>query len=168
MDKLGNKDFKGWIKVKESLHNKKSLRSFNEGDIWWCGVGENVGSEICGKGKDFLRPVLIINKLSRNNFIGVPLTSQAHTGSWYVAFEFQDKKEYAVVAQMENISAQRLHHKMGRASWSDLNKVIDGAICLLGSKKNKFQSKNWNGRVFSKVHQVYNSIIRHLNHGVKR
>jgi len=65
MDKLGNKDFRGWMKLKEKLHYRKTLRSFNDGDIWWCGLGENVGSEICGKGKEFLRPVVIVKKLSK-------------------------------------------------------------------------------------------------------
>ena len=151
------------MEVKVKLHNKKSLRSFNEGDVWWCGIGENIGSEICGKGKDFLRPVLVINKLSKYNFIGIPLSSKNHTGTWYVEFEFQNKKQYAVVAQIENISVNRLHHKMGRASWSDLDEVIAGAIKLLSSKKNKFQHCCWNRRVFSKVHQVYKSIIHRLS-----
>ena len=94
MDKQNNKDFKGWIVIKEGIHNKKVVRSINEGDIWWCKIGENVGNEICGKGKDFLRPVLIVNKLCKYNFIGVPLTSKKHVGSWYVEFEFQNKREY--------------------------------------------------------------------------
>ena len=135
MDKIGNKDFKGWFKVKENLHQRKTLRSFNEGDIWWCGIGENVGSEICGKGKDFLRPVLVIKKLSKYNLIGIPLTSQKHKGSWYVEFEFQGKNEYAVVAQVENISVYRLHYRMGRASWPDLNKIVDATTSLLSTKK---------------------------------
>ena len=134
MDKLGNKDFRGWIKIKEKLHFKKGLRSFSRGEIWWCNVGENVGSEICGKGKDFLRPVLIINKLSKHNFIGIPLTSQKHKGSWYVNFVFQEKDQCAVVAQIENISAQRLHHKMGEASTADLTKVLDGLFRLFSTK----------------------------------
>lgn len=134
MDKLGNKDFKGWIKIKEKIHFRKILRSFNEGEIWWCNVGENVGSEICGKGKDFLRPVLVINKLSKYNFIGIPLTSKEHRGTWYVNFVFQNKKQCAIVAQIENISAYRLHHKLGRIPEPDLNKVIEGCLWLLVSK----------------------------------
>ena len=76
MDRNGKKDFKGWMKLKEKIHKKGSFRTFREGEIWWCKVGENVGSEICGKGKDFLRPVVVVNKLSKYNFIGVPLTSK--------------------------------------------------------------------------------------------
>ena len=134
MDKQGNKDFNGWIKIKEHIHFKKSLRTTNEGEVWWCRIGENVGSEICGKGKDFLRPVLIVYKLSKYNFIGVPLTSQKHDGNWYIEFIFQGKNEYAIVAQVENISTYRLHHKMGEVPKSDLNKVLTGLCDLFKTK----------------------------------
>ena len=138
MDKNECKDFKGWIKIKEKLHFRKTMRSFSEGEIWWCNIGENVGSEICGKGRDFLRPVLIVNKLSKYNFIGVPLTSKEHYGTWYVNFIFQGKKQYAVVAQIENISVHRLHHKIGEIPELDFNKTIWGVVRLLKAKlKNK-------------------------------
>lgn len=119
------------------IHFRKTLRSFNDGEIWWCNIGENVGSEICGKGKDFLRPVLVINKLSKYNFIGIPLTSKEHKGSWYVEFIFKNKKEYAVVSQIENISVYRMHHKIGQVSWSDFDTVIYGARHLLKPHKNE-------------------------------
>ncbi len=44
------KRFQDWIKVKEGLHEGDALRTIKEGEIWWCGVGENVGVEINGKG----------------------------------------------------------------------------------------------------------------------
>ena len=134
MFKNQQKDFNGWIRIKAKLHFKETLRSFNEGEIWWCNIGENVGCEICGKGKDFLRPVLIITKLSRYNFIGIPLTSKEHHGSWYVEFIFKNKIQYAVVAQIENISVYRLHHKMGEIPESDFGEILNGALCLLKNK----------------------------------
>lgn len=135
MNKNGKKDFKGWMKIKEKIHFKKSIRTIREGEIWWCRLGENVGVEICGKGEDFLRPVVIVNKLSQYNFIGVPLTSKKHTGSWYVNFVFKDKNQYAVVAQVENISVYRLHHKMGELPESDLDEVLVGLCKLFKPKK---------------------------------
>ena len=122
------------MKLKKKIHLKGTLRTIKDGEIWWCRVGENVGNEICGKGKDFLRPVLIANKLSRYNFIGVPLTSKEHRGSWYVDFVFKDKKQYAVVAQVENVSTYRLHHKMGEVPQTDLDKVLVGLCSLLSEK----------------------------------
>ena len=136
MDKHGTKNFAGWIKIKEQIHYRIVVRSIADGDIWWCKLGENVGNEICGKGKDFLRPVLIVRKLSKTNFIGVPLTSQKHSGNWYVKFVFRNRNEYAVVAQIENISINRLHYKMGEATIGDLNKVINGVHRLITIKNN--------------------------------
>lgn len=135
VDKYGKKDFKRWIKIKKRIHYENIIRSIKEGEIWWCRLGENVGNEICGKGKDFLRPVLIVRKLSKTNFIGIPLTSQKHVGSWYVEFKFGEKYEYAVVAQVENISVKRLFYKMGEVPKDDLIKVIDGLFKLIIIKK---------------------------------
>ena len=131
MDRNRKRNFSAWMPIKEATHNKGALRSFKEGDVWWCRIGENVGSEICGKGRDFLRPVVVINKLSKNNFIGVPFTSREHFGSWYVELVFKNKKQYAVVAQVENISVYRLHHKMGELPEFDLRNVLDGLHNLL-------------------------------------
>ena len=135
MNKKGARNFGAWMPVKETIHRRKMLRSFREGDIWWCKIGENVGSEICGKGKDFLRPVLVIKKLSKNNFIGVPLTSKQHIGTWYARFIFKDKTQYAVVAQVENISVYRLHYKMGELPESDLINVSETLRSLLKLNK---------------------------------
>ena len=66
MNKLGRKNFNGWILVKKRLHYTKTLRTFNTGEIWWCAVGENVGSEICGKGRTFARPVVIVRNANRS------------------------------------------------------------------------------------------------------
>ena len=134
MDKIGKRNFREWMKIKERVHYRGSLRTIKEGEIWWCRIGENVGSEICGKGRDFLRPVVIVAKLSRYNFVGVPLTSKNHKGSWYVNFIFKGVSECAVVAQVENISTFRLHHKMGEIPQSDLNKILLGLQRLFGTK----------------------------------
>ena len=126
MDKSNQKDFNGWMKLKKKIHYSGSTFSIREGEIWWCAIGENVGNEICGKGLEFSRPVVIVRKLSRENFIGVPLTSKRHVGSWYVEFTFKDKKQYAVVAQVENISTNRLYDKIGELPEEDLKTIQDG------------------------------------------
>lgn len=131
MDKSGKKDFSGWIEIKKKIHEDGKVRNIREGEVWWCAIGENVGSEICGKGKTFARPVLIIKKLSQLNFIGIPLTSKKHKGSWYVEFEFKKKVQIAVVAQVENVSVYRLYGKMGEVPNSDLELVRNGLGRLL-------------------------------------
>ena len=136
MDKQNNKDFKGWINVKEKIHNAGRVRSINVGDIWWYAAGENVKTEIDGKGRRFSRPVVIVKKFGKYSFWGVPLTSQPHEGSWYVQFEFQGKKENAAVHQLRNIDVARLYDKIGQVPNSDLDLIrFRIAELLLENKK---------------------------------
>lgn len=123
MSKTATKDFSRWMKLKAKLHYEAHICAIKNGDIWWCGFGENVGAEINGKTSTFARPVLVLRKLSQYNFIGVPLTSKEHKGSWYVDFSFKDKKEIAFIAQVRNISVSRLYNKMGAIPESDLDDI---------------------------------------------
>lgn len=120
---MEEKRFDEWFRVKERIHYGASAPKINEGDIWWCGFGENVGIEINGKSARFSRPVLIMKKLSRQGFMGIPLTSQEKTGSWYAEFIFLGKPEYAALCQARVMSCSRLYEKIGRIPDSDLEIV---------------------------------------------
>ena len=124
--KESDKRFSEWIELKSNLHFAGNYPPVKEGQIWWCAVGENVGVEINGKNNAFSRPVLVMKKLSRYGFMGVPLTSQKHEGSWYVSFVFKDKTQYAALAQVRVFSVSRLYTKMGMVPGSDLQIVRDG------------------------------------------
>lgn len=126
VNKQGIKEFKEWIIVKENVHVVGRTPDIREGEIWWCAIGENVGIEINGKNEVFSRPVLIMKKLSRYGFLGVPLTSQEHIGSWYVSFKFKEKMQFASLAQIRVLSVSRLYKKMGMVPDSDLQTVKDG------------------------------------------
>lgn len=121
-----------WNEVKEDLHETldEKLQLVRRGEIWWVGIGENVGVEINGKSEFFSRPVLVLKKLSRYGFMGIPLTTQRHCGSWYVSFMFQDKMETAVLSQARVYSASRLYGRIGQVPDSDLELVRNGFIEL--------------------------------------
>ena len=121
--KKDEKHFKEWINLKEKLHFNAKLPRIKEGEIWWCSFGENIGTEINGKSARFTRPVLIMKKLSQFGFMGIPLTSQEKSGSWYAEFEFLNKKEYAALCQARVMSVSRLHSRLGQIPKSDLNLV---------------------------------------------
>lgn len=123
MDEEFIKDFDGWIGLKKNMDTLAKVPTVNEGEVWWCGVGANVGVEISGKGKRHSRPVLVLKKLSKFGFMAVPLTSQPKEGSWYVSFKFLGKTETAVVGQARVISVSRLYNKMGQVPKSDLDKI---------------------------------------------
>ena len=95
------KRFLEWIKLKERLHQiayKPPL--FRQGEVWWCSIGENVGSEINGKSKLFSRPVLIFKKLSATTFLGIRTSSQDRNGSWYVRITLQNKVSVVILSQI--------------------------------------------------------------------
>ena len=129
---MQNKDFRGWINVKEKLHFDGSLPRIKEGEVWWCSCGENVGVEINGKSRLFTRPVLVYKKLSRFGFIGIPLTSRNKTGSWYVRFSFQNKNQTIVLSQIRSFSVSRLSSCMGELGTSGMDMI---RAALLGFLK---------------------------------
>ena len=91
--------------------------------IWWCSVGTNVGAEICGKGKTRNRPVLILKKLSKRLFLGIPFTSKKKRGSWFVNTDLSGKKQTVIIAQIRVMSSYRLHNKMGQLPGVDFARI---------------------------------------------
>ena len=130
MDK--HKLLEDWNIIKEDFHKtpNEKIQLLRQGEIWWVGVGENVGVEINGKSEYFSRPVLVLKKLSRYGFMGIPLTSQEHSGSWYAKFAFQDKIQTAVLSQARVYSTSRLYSRIGQIPNSDLEIVRTGFLKL--------------------------------------
>ncbi len=117
------KQFLEWIGVKEKIHTESTgPLYYNEGEIWWCALGENIGVEINGKGKMFSRPVFIYRKLSKGGFMGIPLSTKQKEGSWYVSITFKQEIITANLAQSRVLSTSRLYEKMGSLDDSDIKK----------------------------------------------
>lgn len=57
------KDFDGWNKEKQTIHNKKHKQFYPKTrQVWYTKLGVNVGYEADGKA-EYTRPVLIIKKI---------------------------------------------------------------------------------------------------------
>jgi len=128
------KDYKDWMRVKTLINNEAPIRSIKEGDVWWAAMGENVGVELDGKNEKYSRPVVVLKKHGKFCFTGVPLTSREHDGSWYVSFEFQMKKQTAVLLQTKLFDVRRLYERIGRVPNSDLKMILEHYIGLLCEK----------------------------------
>jgi mRNA-degrading endonuclease toxin of MazEF toxin-antitoxin module len=118
------KKFLDWIILKEKLHNhtyKPPL--FKEAEIWWCGFGENIGSEINGKSDLFTRPALIYKKLSANTFMAIPTTSQERVGTWYVPVILGKMKTTVVLSQARVVDYKRLFSKIGELNALEMSGV---------------------------------------------
>ncbi len=107
------KDYNLWHKTKTRLHNESKRVFFHEREIWFCFLGSNVGFEQDGKGEEFLRPVVVLKKFNNQVFWGVPLTSVIKDSKYYFSFEFNSRKNSAILSQLRLIDAKRLKYKIG-------------------------------------------------------
>jgi mRNA interferase MazF len=125
------KNFDEWNKQKKILDNKENRILFKEGEVWWCSVGINVGHESCGKGLTFRRPVLILKKLSGSNCIGIPLSTQKKSGSWFVDISVQGQAVSALLYQIKMFSVNRFQRKLCTLDMRDRLRVKEKLKALL-------------------------------------
>ncbi len=125
------KRFLEWIKVKKNVHfNDSKLPFFSEGEMWWAYIGDNVGSEINGKGEKFTRPVIVYRKLGSKTFLAIPVSTKQKEGTWYVPFKHKGIDETALLAQVRVISTKRLNGRMGELDNKDFFKIREKFITL--------------------------------------
>jgi mRNA-degrading endonuclease toxin of MazEF toxin-antitoxin module len=108
-----------WCKVNVLLVEKRRDFHFNEGEIWWCSIGLNIGEEEFGKGSGFERPVLIFKKLTRNSFLGLPLTGHKKDGSWYVSCAVAGRPGSVMLNQARILDKARLSGRMATLNEAD-------------------------------------------------
>lgn len=109
------KRFLEWIGLKEKLHFKdKEPPYVHEGEIWWVGLGENIGFEINGKSEVFTRPVIIFKKFSNTLFFVIPVTTHLRTGTWYVNYKQNGREITACLHHARSIDFRRLFTKIGQ------------------------------------------------------
>ncbi len=128
------KHFSIWMPLKEKIHYASREWKFREREIWWMAIGENVGTEINGKGNNFLRPILIIRKYGPGGFFGVPLSSQKHKGMWYTNFKLKDSEQCALLSQAGSFCSYRLYGYIGRVLKNDFEEIISELERLLLKK----------------------------------
>ena len=110
------KQFDEWNELKKKIDNKNIEIKFSVRNIYLMSVGQNVGYETFGKGDEFLRPVLVYKKLSKETFIGIPLTSKQKEGSYYFSFNFKGKISIAMFNQIRVFDIRREKVFYGRIS----------------------------------------------------
>lgn len=72
-----DRDYQKWHEAKSDIEDTaKKFPYFNEGDVWWCRLGANVGHEEDGKGSSFSRPVLTLKKFNQYVFWALPLSTK--------------------------------------------------------------------------------------------
>jgi mRNA-degrading endonuclease toxin of MazEF toxin-antitoxin module len=106
------KDYDGSNNLIKQLESREPPY-FKEREVWWAIIGMNVGHEEDGKGKYFLRPVLIFKKFGRNTFIGIPLSTTEKSGGAYVQIKHNNKTSTALLGQIRTFDSRRLTQRYG-------------------------------------------------------
>ena len=116
---MHKKDFVGWHKLKQDLHDKQSsdVPTIAEREIWWCSIGVNLGDEEDGHNELYNRPVLVLRKFNAHIFWGVPLTTKIKENRFYFPIEFKETKVCAMLSHLRLYDTKRLtshKSKMGK------------------------------------------------------
>ncbi|OIO29540.1 hypothetical protein COX93_01890 [Candidatus Nomurabacteria bacterium CG_4_10_14_0_2_um_filter_30_12] len=127
------KKFLEWIKIKELLHYKKQSPSFEERDVWWANIGENIGHEENGKDSNFIRPFVIIKKFNKELLFGIPCSSVDKENKYYfkIKIETINFETSALLSQAKTISSKRLVRKIdkvGSGSFIKLKTALHKAV----------------------------------------
>jgi mRNA interferase MazF len=118
------KPFDEWNETKKELNTRTSSKPlhFKQGEVWWCSVGVNVGHEVDGKGIKFQRPVLIVQVVNRETFLGVPISKQIkESGTYRTTFHISPgETRQALVSQVKLFDSARLTERMVKIPYSEL------------------------------------------------
>lgn len=126
------KNFLDWFKLKPKLDNHNHTPpKFSNGQVWYCFAGENIGVEISGKGAEYLRPYLILQKLDRYSFIGLPLSTQNKIGDRYFQISFRNTNQVIYLHQPRYFDYRRLKYQLGEISIGEFGDVQKEFISLL-------------------------------------
>ncbi len=125
------KDFDTWNIKKQEIDKINNKRTFHEREVWFIKIGENIGFEQNGKGKEFLRLVIVFKKFSKNVFLGIPLTKTIKNDKFYNSFYFKGKKSSAILSQIRLFDSKRLSYLIGRMSKGDYKKLKEKLIELI-------------------------------------
>ncbi|MEA1880275.1 MAG: type II toxin-antitoxin system PemK/MazF family toxin [Campylobacterota bacterium] len=122
-----------WNEVKKFVDERENIINFKEREIFWTRIGENVGFEQNGKGNEFSRPVLVVKKLNKQLFFGVPLSTSIKSGNYFYQFSFLPNKiSTALLVQAKVYDMKRVDTKMGMINKDDFIELKDGLKDLMG------------------------------------
>ena len=122
--------FDEWNEVKKEISKKNINIGIKPREIFWVKIGNNVGSEEYGKGKNFTRPVIVVRKITKELFIGIPTTTTLKTDDYFHQFRYQTKKNgdievSAMILQFKVFSTKRLTNRIGMINKSDFSEIVE-------------------------------------------
>ncbi len=120
-----------WFTRKTVLADSLNYPGFHEREIWNAYLGQNIGFEQNGAGKEFLRPILIMRKFNNEIFWAIPLTRTHKNLPFYYQFSFGDGISSAILTQIRLLDVRRLGNKIGVMAEQDFLEIKQKFKALL-------------------------------------
>jgi predicted glycosyltransferase/tetrahydromethanopterin S-methyltransferase subunit G len=121
-------EFDRWNEIKKRVDKIHREISIKPREIYWARLGKNIGNETDGKNYEFVRAILIIKRLTKDIFIGVPLSTKLKEGSYFYNFSYNYKekeiKVSALLLQIRSFSVKRLLNKIGYIKKEDFSFLL--------------------------------------------
>ncbi len=108
-------DFNWWNFIKKELNFRKKLVCHpKNGEIWYAHLGLNIGFEQNGKGKNFIRPVLILKVYNIGLCLVMPLTSERKSKKYHIPITHNKRLSYGMITQTKIISIKRIVNRRSK------------------------------------------------------
>ena len=124
-----------WNEQKININSNKGKLFFHEREVWFTSLGLNIGFEQNGKGNNFLRPVLVLKKFSKDLLWIIPLSTAQKTGKYYYSIKIRNVDNVMLLSQIRLIDSKRLRYKIGDIEKDDF---INGIVLIF----TEFSQKN--------------------------
>ena len=117
------KDFDSWNKLKKQLDKIESNNYIKEWDIFWCSIWLNIKSESLWKWEKFRRPVLVLKKLSYENYIIIPLSTKIKTWTWFKNYTIDWIEYTALLYQVKMMNIKRFYVRKSHMDYSNFLEI---------------------------------------------
>lgn len=101
------------------------------GEVLWCHLGLNIGTEQNGDNKYFRRPVIILSKYSNKTVLAAPLTTKQHYGNWYLKIKFNNRYQWVILNQIKPLDTKRLIKSIGQIPEKEVRRIINSFFILI-------------------------------------
>ncbi len=125
------KEFDKWNEVKKETDTNRFRVGIKPREIFWVKIGVNVGDEEYGKGREFVRPVIVIRQLTKDLFVGVPTTTaQKENNDYFQNIFYTDKQgreisSFAMILQQRVFSKKRVLYKIGTVKKEEFTLIVE-------------------------------------------
>lgn len=132
------KYFDEWNEVKKELTQNERKLGIKSREIFWVKIGQNIGFEQNGKGKNFARPVIVVRQLTKDLFLGIPTTTTLREDNDYfhkfnyTTYNNEAVNVCALILQVKVFSTKRVMNKIGMIHKEDFGTIIEKSKKLFG------------------------------------